>query len=183
MAIPRLTIDQTVLLVVDLQEKLLSVMRQADHVIDRSGVLISGCRALGVPIVVTEQYPAGLGPTVPAIRAKLADDQRIVEKLKFSAAVADVREALESLGCTTVLVCGIEAHVCVLQSALDLAEAGYVVAVAEDAIDSRRVQDGDAALRRMAQCGVVATTAESALLEMVGEAGTTEFGAILPLIR
>jgi nicotinamidase-related amidase len=103
--------------------------------------------------------------------------------MKFSAFIEPVREALARQGATTVLVCGIEAHVCVQQTCLDLLDAGYTAAVAVDAIDSRRAADRQAAVQRMVQAGVLPVTAESALLEMVREAGGERFKAVLPLIR
>ncbi len=183
MAIPRFTIENAVLLVVDFQQRLLPTIDAHERVVERAGVLIDGCRALGVPIIVTEQYPDGLGPTVETIRSKLAGDQPIDEKLKFSAAVAQVRRRLEALGRSYVVLCGVETHVCVLQTALDLSAAGYVVAITEDAVGSRRPSDHASALRRLSQIGAIPTTSESLLLELVHEAGTDVFKSILPIIR
>lgn len=183
MANPRFTIENTVLLVVDFQQRLLPTIDERERVVDRAGVLIDGCRVLGVPIIVTEQYPEGLGPTVEAIRSKLDPDQPIDQKLKFSAAVARVRQRLEEMGRSHVVICGVETHVCVLQTALDLSGSGYVVAIAEDAVGARRPLDHTTALHRLRQLGAIPTTCESALLEMVHEAGTDIFKSILPLIR
>ncbi len=107
----------------------------------------------------------------------------IFEKLKFSACIESVREALQRRSVRSIVVCGIEAHVCVLQSCLDLIDHGYVTAIALDAIGSRRAEDQQAAVMRMVQAGVVPTTAESALLELVHEAGGPSFKSILPLIK
>ena len=183
MAIPRIKHDTAVLLVVDLQEKLLPVIDQHERVTERAGLLIEGFARLDLPIMVTEQYPDGLGPTVESIRAKLPADQQIDAKLKFSAAIEPIRKRLETLGRTVVVLCGVETHVCVLQTALDLAAAGYVVAVATDAIGSRKPHDHQTALHRLTQAGVLQTTAESALLEIIFEAGTESFKSILPLIK
>lgn len=183
MAISRLRLDATALLVIDVQEKLLPHMHNAAQVVAQSGRLIDGAKALGVPILVTEQYRKGLGVTVPELGQRLADAVCNVEKLKFSACVEPIREELGRLGVRAVLVCGIEAHVCVLQSCLDLAEAGYIVAVALDAIGSRRSEDHAAAVQRMVQAQIVPTTVESALLELVHEAGTSRFKAVLPIIK
>ena len=105
------------------------------------------------------------------------------EKLKFSACIEPVREGLARHAARSVIVCGIEAHVCVLQTCLDLLEFGYVTGVASDAIGSRRAADQIAAERRMIQAGVIPTTVESAILELVHEAGSARFKAILPIIR
>ena len=151
--------------------------------LEQCGKLIDGAKALGLPVLATEQYPTGLGPTVGPIRERLEDDVPIVEKLKFSAFVEDIREQLAELGRRTVLLCGIEAHVCVLQTALDLAAAGYVTAVAGDAIGSRRPVDGDLALRRLTEPEIVPVSVEMALLELAHEAGTDRFKAVLPIIK
>ena len=144
--------------------------------------LIRGCELLGVPTIATEQYPEGLGPTVSAVRDALGDRTPVETKLKFSAWIEAVRRRLGEMARPTVLLCGIEAHVCVLQTALDLADNGYLVAMAWDAVGSRRAADGDLARARL---DGVATplSVEMALLEMVHEAGTDRFKAILSLIR
>lgn len=183
MAIPRLDIDHTVLLVVDFQERLLPTIDGHERVAQRAGVLISGCRVLGVPAVVTEQYPAGLGHTVPAIHDALSGCVKPVEKLKFSACVAEVRERLAAMGRRTVLLCGIETHVCVMQTALDLAAEGYVVAVTSDATGSRRPDDHEAGLIRMRQAGILQVSTEMALMELTREAGTERFKSLLPIIK
>jgi len=183
MAIPRLKAQDTALLVVDMQEKLLSHMRQADRLIRQVATLIDGCRALEVPILATEQYRKGLGATVGEISDRLSGADCRAEKLKFSACIEPVREVLSDLGSRCVLVCGIEAHVCVLQTCLDLAEAGYLPFVVVDAVSSRRSEDQEVALRRLAQAAVTETTVESALLELVHEAGSDRFKTILPLIK
>ena len=183
MPIPRLRLDATALLVIDVQEKLLPHMHNAEQVVAQVGRLIDGAKALEVPVLVTEQYRKGLGLTVPPLAARLGEAVCNCEKLKFSAWIEPIRTELNRLGTRSVLVCGIEAHVCVLQSCLDLAEAGYVVALATDAIGSRRPEDHAAAVQRMIQAQIVPTTVESALLDLVREAGTSRFKAILPIIK
>ena len=183
MPIPRLQLGHTALLVVDVQERLLPHMHNADQVVEQVGRLIDGAKALEVPVLVTEQYRRGLGVTVPLLAQRLTDAVCNHEKLKFSACIEPIRSELSRLGVRSVLVCGIEAHVCVMQTCLDLADAGYLVAVAEDAIGSRREVDQAAAVRRMVQAGVVPTTVESAMLDLVHEAGTSRFKAILPIIK
>jgi len=173
-----------VLLVVDVQERLLPHIHNRDDVVQKAGLLIDGFHALQRPIVVTEQYRKGLGPTVSALAEKLGEPGPSVhEKLKFSACIGPVRRDLDAAGARSVLVCGIEAHVCVLQTCLDLADQGLTVAVALDAIGSRRASDQAAAQERMIQAGIVPTTAESALLELVHEAGTDRFRRVLPLLK
>ena len=183
MSRPRFTLEQTALLVVDLQERLLPVIHESERVAAQTAKLIRGCAALGVPMIVTEQYPQGLGPTVDAIAASLPPDVQRVTKLKFSAFVEDVRRWLGETGRRTVLLAGIETHICVVQTALDLAASGFVVGVAVDAVGARRGLDHAVGLRRMEVAGIVPVTVEMALLEMVHEAGTSRFKSILGLIK
>jgi nicotinamidase-related amidase len=183
MSLPRLQLEATVLLVVDLQEGLLRHIDEADRVVSQSIRLIRGCAALGVPIIATEQYPKGLGVTVESVRAVLPVGTLIEPKLKFSAYVEGVRHRLAELGRSTVLVCGIESHVCMTQTVLDLIDAGFLTAVAVDTVGSRRKSDREIGLARMAAVGAVMVSMEMALLEMVREAGTERFKAVLPFIK
>ena len=189
MSPPRLTLEQTVLLVVDLQEKLLPIIEGSERVVKQTARLIRGCAALGVPIIATEQYPQGLGPTVQPIRSLLlpgagpVPGAPVVSKVKFSASVEDVRKWIAQTGRTTVLLAGIESHVCIMQTALDLTASGHVVAVATDAIGSSRRSDHETAMLRLVQAGVIPVTVEMALLEMVHEAGTSRFKAVLPVLK
>ncbi len=183
MAIARLTLEDTVLLAVDFQERLLGHIENHETVTRRARLLIEAFGRLGVPILATEQYPQGLGRTVPPIAEALGPAVSMVEKVKFSASVEPVRQSLAGLGRRTVVVCGIETHVCILQTALDLATEGYVVAVAADAVGSQRRADHETALARLRQAGILAVTAEMAILEIVHEAGTERFKSIAPLLK
>lgn len=183
MAPPRLNLRHTAILVVDVQDKLVGHMHNAGALVDQVGRLLDGAAVLGLPLLVTEQYPPGLGRTVAELEPRLAGAACRQEKLKFSACVEAVRDTLVTRGVRSVLVCGIEAHVCVLQTCLDLIDGGYLPAVAVDAIGSRRKKDQDTAVMRMVQAGVVPTTVESALLEMVGEAGGSRFKSVLSVIK
>jgi nicotinamidase-related amidase len=160
-------------------------MHNAAEVAGQTRRLVAGAAALGLPVLATEQYRQGLGPTVPEVAGALAAARALgqFEKLKFSAWIEPVRAALVERQVRSVIVCGLEAHVCVLQTCLDLIDAGYVTAVALDAIGSRRPADRDAAVARMIQAGALPTTVESALLEMTHEAGTELFGRVLGIIR
>jgi nicotinamidase-related amidase len=183
MTTPRFRIPHTALLVIDLQEKLVPHMHNAEQVVTESARLIDGANALGLPVLVTEQYRKGLGVSVPQIASRITGAVCNHEKLRFSSCIDPVRKELHDRGIRTVILCGIEAHVCVLQTAIDLCDLGFLTAVAVDAIGSRRKTDQEAAVMRMVQAGVLPTTVESALLEIVQEAGTPMFKAILPLIR
>src|SRR5688572_18668833 len=123
MPIPRFTLDRSALLVVDVQEKLMPLIGMGDVVERQCVKLIRGCAALGVPVLVTEQYPKGLGPTVSPVREALPAGALVEQKMKFSACVEGVRKRLTDLGRNAVMVCGIETHVCVTQTVLDLLEA------------------------------------------------------------
>jgi nicotinamidase-related amidase len=183
MPIQRFSLDHTALLVVDVQEKLLPVMHNAADVERQVARLIDGFNALHRPVLVTEQYRKGLGVTVPALASRLGTAVCNHEKLRFSACIEPIRNELIQRQITSVVVCGIEAHVCVLQTCLELADVGFITGVAVDAIGSRRGADMHPAVARMTQAGIVPTTVESVLLELVHEAGTDRFRAILPLIK
>ena len=148
-------------------------------------MLLEGCRALGLPIIVTQQYTRGLGPTIPELLEALPQDAREpVEKITFSCCEEPrFMERLEASGRQTVLLCGIEAHVCVAQTAVDLREAGYRPVVVADCVSSRRPLDRDTALERMRQEGVLVTTAESLLFELTRRAGTDLFRTISRLVK
>jgi len=180
---PRIQLERTGLLVVDVQERLLPHIHGGAAVADRCRCLISGCRELGLPIVVTEQNPGKLGSTVPTVAGALPEQAPVYDKTRFSAMIEPVRAHLQGWGRDTVLVCGIETHVCVLQSVLDLVAAGYRAAVVADAVGSRRPTDHETALVRMASAHVLTATVEMALLEMVGDARDQSFRRILPLIK
>lgn len=184
MPMPKLERDRTALLVVDLQEKLLPLIADADRVQQQCSRLIRGCAALGVPVLATEQYPKGLGQTVESIARALGEaNAEMIEKMRFSACVEPVQRKLEELNRSHVIVCGIEAHVCVLQTAMDLQHKGMAPFVAGDAIGSRRQGDCDLAVQRMTLGGIWPVSVEMALLEMVREAGTPAFKAVLPIIK
>ncbi|MGZ4269286.1 MAG: isochorismatase family protein [Solirubrobacteraceae bacterium] len=140
------------------------------------GRLVEGARILGVPIHATEQYPKGLGPTAPEVGL---DGVQPIAKTVFSACRAD---GFDLDGCDQVLVCGIEAHVCVSQTVHDLLEDGNEVHVAVDAVGSRHAIDREVALKKMEGAGAILTTVEAALLELCGEAGTPEFKAVQKVI-
>ena len=179
----RISADDAILLVIDLQERLLPVMHGRDDLVRRVVTAIEGARALSVPVVATEQYPKGLGPTAPEIVTALGGAP-IHEKIEFSAfAAAPVARGLADGVRRTVIVVGIEAHVCVLQTCLDLIDAGYRPVLLRDCVSSRHPHDLAAGVDRIAGYGALVTTVESALFEMLGRAGTDSFKAISKLVR
>jgi nicotinamidase-related amidase len=173
--------ENTALLVIDVQERLLPSILNGRRVVWNCGRLIDGARILGVPVVGTQQYPKGLGPTVPELAERMGE---LPEKLTFSCReCATVFRPLLDQGRHKLLVCGIETHVCVQQTVYDLLGAGWQVYVAVDAASSRTELDYRTALRRMASAGAVLTTTEAALFEWCEEAGTPEFKQIAQLVR
>ena len=167
----------------DIQEKLLTYMKKGEDIEEKAAMLIRGARILGVPILVTEQYPKGLGATVKPVREALGEFVPM-EKTSFSIMGEPACvEALKESGAEDVLICGIESHVCVQQSALDLLAKGYRVYIMEDATGSRNNTDKKFAGRRMVEAGCVGTTVESALFELVGDAKDPCFKHISKLVK
>lgn len=167
------------LVVVDVQEAFRPAVREFEQTVAGAAKLIQGARTLGLPVVVTEQYPRGLGNTVPEVSEHL-DGIEPIEKVCFSAAQAD---SFDLDGRDQVLLCGIEAHVCVSQTAHDLLERGVDVHVARDAVTSRTRDNRDVGLHKMERAGAVVTSVETALFELVGAAGTDEFKQVQRLVK
>jgi nicotinamidase-related amidase len=181
--IGRLSAGQAQLLVVDLQAKLLPHIAEHESVVSQAVRMLQAAGELELPITLTEQYPEGLGSTPAAVVTAAAGATRL-EKLTFSAWRDEATQArLVSLGRPQVLLVGIEAHVCVQQTALDLLEAGMVPWVLADAVGSRRACDRELALARMRDIGVGITTVESAIFEMLDRCDTELFKRILPIVR
>lgn len=174
----------TGLIVVDVQEAFVPVIDGFDEVVRQIGILISGFGVLDAPMIVTEQYPKGLGHTVDALRAVLPEGVTTIEKMRFSACGVDaVEEQLAASGCERWVVCGVETHVCVNQTALDLLARGLTVHVPTDAVSSRTPGNRSVGLQRMAAQGATLTSVETVLFEMLEEAGSAEFKAISKLVR
>jgi nicotinamidase-related amidase len=173
--------DDSALLVVDVQEKLLPFIENRECVAWNVRRLIDGARLLGIAIGATEQYPKGLGPTVSPLAERLGE---IPAKLTFSCGgCPEVFEGFRNEGRHKILVAGIESHVCVQQTVLDLLSEGFRVYVAVDAVGSRFPLDYETALRRMDSAGATLTTTEAALFEWCDIAGTDEFKQISKLVR
>ena len=175
----RIERDNTVALVIDYQEKLVPVMDEKERLIQNSSILLAGLKYLGVPMIVTQQYTKGLGITVQEIREAMESDDYI-DKISFTA-FNSVKEQIRDK--KFVIVCGIEAHICVLQTVIDLVEAGFVPVVVEDCLSSRKPNDKEVAIRRMLEEGAIVTTYESLLFELLKIAGTEESKRIQRLIK
>lgn len=178
----RLRRDQSALLVVDVQEKLVPAMFEAERVTRGVSLLCRVARQLDIPVVVTEQNPQKLGVTVEAVH-RVLDVFTPHEKMRFSACTEDVMHDLDLSNKGSVVLCGLETHICVLQTALDLVENGFTVFVAQDAVSSRYESDKRAGLERMRGAGVVSSSVEMAIYELLGEAGTGDFRALLPYVK
>jgi nicotinamidase-related amidase len=167
------------LVVIDLQEAFAKAIPAFEQVARGAATLIRGADALGLPVIVTEQYPRGLGSTVPAVAAALPAGVEPLEKVCFAASEAD---GFDLAGREQALLCGVEAHVCVSQTALDLLQRGVEVHVALDAVGSRFEENRTAGLRKLERAGALLTTVETALFELVGRAGTDEFKEVQRLV-
>jgi nicotinamidase-related amidase len=177
-------IGESVLVVVDVQDRLAAVMEGRERVVQRTKLLIEGAKILGLPIILTEQYPKGLGPTVSEIREVLPPEVRPVEKLHFSCCGEPAfMDALKKTGRTKVLLAGMETHICVLQTTLCLIAAGYTVHVVSDAVCSRKRSDYEVGLGIAREAGAVVTSAETVLFQLLKKAGTEEFKSISKLVK
>ncbi len=171
------------LLIIDVQQKINAVMLHREQVVNSIVKLIKGCRILNLPIFITEQYPQGLGATEPDVLQALQGTPPL-QKMTFSSCGAEPLLAdFKSKGIEQVVVTGIECHVCVQQTALDLLAHGFQVHLPKDAVSSRKALDYETAIERMARAGVVITTVEAVLFELLERAGTSEFKEVSKLIK
>lgn len=183
MPIPRLRAEQTALLVIDVQERLMPTIVDRQRLENNCGILLRLASELKIPYLVTEQYPRGLGRTVDAVAAVMADPSQRVEKTRFSALVDVVDEQLTAWNRTSILICGIEAHVCVLQTVLDLQATGRQCFVCTDAISASQRDQIAPAQQRMQRAGAVLTGVMSAMYELLGDAQHPSFRACLELAK
>ena len=175
--------EQSLLLVVDIQEKLAPAILNAEAVVANAAKLIQAAQHLQVPILASEQYPKGLGRTVSALRS-LLPAAALFEKTHFSClGEPGVADRLHQFQRRQIIVCGMEAHVCVLQTAMDIKATGFTTMVIADAVSSRRAESRDMGIARMRDAGVEIVSTEMVLFEWIAQAGTPEFKALLPLIK
>ncbi len=166
---------ESCLLFVDVQEKLVPVVGDPERLVANCVWLMGVASVMDVPMLISEQYPAGLGPTVPKLRAAAPEGAR-VEKVHFSCAEApSCRVRIDAMGRMQLVLAGIEAHVCVLQTALGLLQAGKEVFVVADAVSSRSPLDAEMAMRRMRAVGVQVVTKEMVLFEWAHQSDTDTF--------
>jgi nicotinamidase-related amidase len=175
--------ENTVLVLIDFQERLFPAMHDKEKLLRNVLKLIQGAKVLEIPVVLTEQYPKGLGPTLPEIK-ELLPDIRPVEKVSFNCCdEAAFGKALESLKRKQVLIAGIEAHICVYQTAMALVRSGYKVQVVGDCISSRDPENKLVSLFRMGAAGVSPTTLEMALFELLRVARGDKFKQISDIVK
>ena len=177
--------QDSLVVVMDVQQKLISAMPNGvkEKVIEKINTLLTIANTLSIPIVVTEQYPDGLGHTVPALNEQFTSSVAVIEKTSFSAFdVLDFAELIEKSGRKQIVLVGMEAHICILQTALALQKAGFRVFVVEDAVISRTKTNQDNGLRRLSNAGVTVTNVESVFFEWLGDASRAEFKALAKLI-
>ena len=180
MRIPK---DKTAGLIIDIQERIFPFISEKEMLVRNVPILIGGLRAMDIPLFITEQYVKGLGPTIDTI-ARVTEGIPRTEKMSFSC--CDEPSFMENLalsGRDFVIIAGIESHVCVLQTVLDLKKHGLHPVVVEDCISSRKMNDKVIALERMRQAGAIITTYESVLFELLRYSGSETFKAISKLVK
>jgi nicotinamidase-related amidase len=181
-----LAADRSQLLLVDLQERLVPAMAGGADLVPRVRVLVEAAKRLNVPLTVSEQYPQGLGRVVPELGADLAGHPRF-EKIAFSCLADELLSGhlagLRKQGRHQLVIAGVEAHVCVLQSALEAADRGYDAFVVADAVSSRSERSVEIAMRRMERAGIALVTTEMVLFEWLGRAGSEDFKLLSRLVR
>ena len=172
----RLSPETSLLVIVDVQERLMPAILQQQQIIFNARRLLEAASAIGVPVVVTEQYPQGLGGTVKELLPFIPADTAVLSKKSFSVYDDEtIRTEIEKYSRSQVILCGVEAHVCVQQSAFDLLNAGKEVHIIVDAIGSRFAENRDTALRRFESSGMILTSTESLLFEWCRSAEHPQF--------
>ncbi|MEN6307216.1 MAG: hydrolase [Anaerohalosphaeraceae bacterium] len=171
------------LVLIDVQEKLLRVMHNPEGTVKNCGILIQIANALNIPVLWCQQYPAALGPTNPQLTEKLTAGSAIDKRSFSCCGSADFAEKLAALQADTAIICGIETHVCVFQTAMDMLQRGLKVQVIADAVDSRTEANKQIALNRLSANGVVVSSTEMLLFELLRTSEHPKFKELAPLIR
>lgn len=179
-----LDVDKAALVVIDVQEAFRDVIPDFGGFVSRVATAVNGFQTLGVPVISTEQYPKGLGPLVEELRLVIDEENSPIEKTAFSSYRADFfAENLDKMGVSQIVLCGIEAHICVNQTAHDLIERGFQVHLLCDCVSSRFDYNRLAGIAKMARAGVIESSTEMALFEMMTDAKHEKFKEIQALIR
>ncbi|MDD5701744.1 MAG: hydrolase [Dehalococcoidales bacterium] len=178
-----LKVEDTVVVVIDIQTKLWNVMYEKEALLENAHKLVKGMQVMGVPIIWTEQNPQGLGPTVPDL-AQLVPGFQPIPKLYFSCCQEkEFQQTINGLKRKSVLVCGIEAHICVFQTSMELLGSGFEVQVVADVVSSRIERNRDITLSRLQSEGVKLTTSEMAIYELLKSAGSPQFKEMLRVVK
>lgn len=179
----KIKVEDTAALIIDFQEKLVPAIANHEEIVAKAAVFAAGLKELGIPMAVTQQYTKGLGDTIAPMKEAIGAFEPM-DKLSFSAMGCEAFvKWVKAQGKKTILVCGVEAHICVLQSIVDLIGEGYRVFIVADCVGSRMVYNKDYAIQRAVQEGAFVTTCEGALYEMTEGAGTPHFKAISKLTK
>ena len=178
------TVENSVLAVIDLQQKLMPVISGSENIINRTALLLQGADKLDLDVLVSEQYPKGLGATVPEISTWLPEKSSVVAKTSFSVfGEPEFVKALNSRKREVIIFAGVESHICLLQSVIDAIAAGYQVIVAADAVGSRKESDRLLALETARSCGAEVLSVESILFMLLRNAGHPAFRDISKLVK
>ena len=180
---PLLAADSSALVVVDVQERLAPAIAGGAAAVERVGLVLEAAAALKIPVLASEQYPQGLGPTVADLATRLPEASRIAKTHFSCLREPDFAARWSALSRTQVLLCGMEAHVCVLQTALDFLAAGIETFVLADGVGSRREANRTLALQRLFAGGAIPLPAESAVFEWLGDSGNPAFRPLIARIR
>jgi len=179
----RILAEESMAIIVDIQEKLLPVIKDSEECVRNVKLLLEGFKLLHIPFIVTQQYTRGLGMTIPEIR-DMVDNFHYLDKISFSCYEdSRLKEEIDKLQKKNIILCGAEAHICVQQTAIDLRAAGYNVIAVTNCIGSRKTEDKAAALKRYEYEGIMVATYESLLFELTRKAGSDTFKAISALIK
>lgn len=179
----RIKAEDTMALIVDYQESLMKVMYQAEELEKNASTLIKGLKILDIPMIITQQYTKGLGNSVASVY-EAAETEDYMDKLTFSCYKDEqIKAAVDNSGKKNVIICGIETHICVLQTCIDLKAAGYQPILVTDCISSRKKSDKETGIQRAIQEGVLVTCYESILFELLEKAGGDTFKKISKLIK
>ncbi|MGE5391072.1 MAG: hydrolase [Deltaproteobacteria bacterium] len=178
----KLEADDCALVIIDLQERLMKAMKDAERVLNNTNLLLATAKQFEIPVIVTEQYPKGLGPTVAELKENLTE-YSYFDKVSFSACVDNFMDTVAAAKRKTFIVVGTETHVCVFQTVRDLLTAGYNVQVVSDAVCSRFDFNYLNGLDLMKEAGAVVTNTETVVFDLLGCAGTPQFKVISPQVK
>lgn len=174
--------EEVVLLVIDIQDRLVRAMEDRVEVVRNTSILLEASKLLDIPVINTEQYPKGLGSTIDEIK-DIRDDVKIFEKNSFTGYTEELKKELESLARNKIIIAGMETHVCVFQTVRDLLLAGFQVHIAKDAVSSRTNSNYENGLKLMRDMGAVINNTETIVFDILKVSGTPEFKTISKLIK